>query len=443
VYRPVKTIRQQRGAVAIIVGISIFVLIGMIGLALDLGRMFVIKTELQNAAEACALAAARELNGQSDALTRADAAGILVGRRNEINFQDEPATIEIDNLTYSDVLNGTYNRSISYAVAKYAKCTLSRPNIGMLFMGVQGFGDQTVSAFAVATSGPPSCSVPIGICQQPGGVAPTFGLVDGQWYDGKFSTGGGGGSTVCVSPGGGTGTSGNFNWIDFSPPQGGASELAALLTGEGVCNLPDVGTLVGQTGTAQSLSVAWNSRFGLYKSGAGNPSATTARPDYTGVAYTNSDFPGSVPAGKTETWPTRAGGSPGDPPQAYDGTTPTGAPINNYLTESGPTRRTPYQMSDNPAAVSNPYTALPPTGGPPSHDQSGELQRRIVVAPVINCQSLCTPGVQTVPIQGYVCALMLSPMGNSPDRIVLEYIGPYGSAPCSTGLGPKGPILVQ
>ena len=49
--------RNQRGAVAIIVGLTLAVLIGFAGLALDLGRLYVNKSELQNAADSCALAA--------------------------------------------------------------------------------------------------------------------------------------------------------------------------------------------------------------------------------------------------------------------------------------------------------------------------------------------------------------------------------------------------
>jgi Flp pilus assembly protein TadG len=67
---------RQRGAVAVVVGLTIFVLVGMIGLALDLGQMFVNKTELQNAADACALAAARELDGNADALDPGRCSGI-------------------------------------------------------------------------------------------------------------------------------------------------------------------------------------------------------------------------------------------------------------------------------------------------------------------------------------------------------------------------------
>ena len=51
---------RQRGAVAIAVAVGLLVLLGIAGLALDLGQLFVTKTGLQNAMDACALPAARD-----------------------------------------------------------------------------------------------------------------------------------------------------------------------------------------------------------------------------------------------------------------------------------------------------------------------------------------------------------------------------------------------
>ena len=57
-------------------------LIGFIGLALDGGHLYLTKTELQNGADACALAASYELTGSpaivAAAFDRADAAGKAV-----------------------------------------------------------------------------------------------------------------------------------------------------------------------------------------------------------------------------------------------------------------------------------------------------------------------------------------------------------------------------
>ncbi|MDL1983399.1 MAG: pilus assembly protein TadG-related protein [Deltaproteobacteria bacterium] len=54
-------LRNQRGAVAVIVGISIFMLVGFGALAVDIGHLHVARNELQNAADAGALAGARVL----------------------------------------------------------------------------------------------------------------------------------------------------------------------------------------------------------------------------------------------------------------------------------------------------------------------------------------------------------------------------------------------
>lgn len=426
--RPNKPIQKQRGAVAIMVGLSIAVLIGMIGLALDLGRMFVIKTELQNTADACALAAARELDGNIDALTRADNAGVLIGSRNEINFQDENAPVTAASLSYSAVLspNSTYQSSgsASAATARYAMCTVARPNIGMLFMGVRGFGAQSVSAYAVATLAPSqtTCAIPLGMCKPSGGssTAP-FGLVLGQWYSGKFGSGGGESLT------------GSYNWIDFSPPAGGANELKDLLSGVGQCELPPVGTCVGEQGQKVGASDAWNTRFGLYK---GSYNITNSPPDYTGLAYTLDGLGGA----DATTWPNPA------PQNAYSGTPISGTTLNYEAAELA---HSAYQSSDPSDVISGHSPSITPSGTLATNGQ----QRRIALAPVVDCGQLGsgTPGCpnQQVKILGYACVLMLNPI-KGPIDVVVEYLGqpdvagsPCGSYGLGGGSGPLVPVLVQ
>ena len=53
-------IHRQRGVVLIILALTLAVLIGFVGLALDLGKLYVARSERQNSADACALAAARK-----------------------------------------------------------------------------------------------------------------------------------------------------------------------------------------------------------------------------------------------------------------------------------------------------------------------------------------------------------------------------------------------
>ena len=166
--------RYQEGAVAIIVGLCIVVLVGFLGLVADLGRLFITKTELSNAADACALAAAAELKGDAESLNRAESAGITVGQRNSVNFQDDAVSIVVNSdITFSDTLTGTYFTKNAVAAAsipnmKYAKCTLPQTGIMPWFMQVMGAGAQTVTAHAVAALSPSqtNCAIPVGLCQQ-------------------------------------------------------------------------------------------------------------------------------------------------------------------------------------------------------------------------------------------------------------------------------------
>ena len=57
--------RRQEGVVAVIVGIVLVAMIAMAGLALDLGQLYVVKAELQNAADACALSAIQSVTGST------------------------------------------------------------------------------------------------------------------------------------------------------------------------------------------------------------------------------------------------------------------------------------------------------------------------------------------------------------------------------------------
>lgn len=68
--------KRQGGAVAIMVGISMFMLMAFLGLVLDLGPLYVGKTELQNAADAAALSGAKELKGDLDGISKAEVAAI-------------------------------------------------------------------------------------------------------------------------------------------------------------------------------------------------------------------------------------------------------------------------------------------------------------------------------------------------------------------------------
>ncbi len=66
-----KAKQHARGGFLVLAALTIVVLIGVAGLALDIGRVLVLRTEMQNAVDAAALAAAAELDNRDDAQARA------------------------------------------------------------------------------------------------------------------------------------------------------------------------------------------------------------------------------------------------------------------------------------------------------------------------------------------------------------------------------------
>lgn len=407
---------RVRGAVAITVALSLIVLLGMAGLVFDLGQMFVSKTELQNAADACALAAARELSTTPttlEVLTRAENAGITTGKRNKIGFQDVDATFATDrDVTFSNSFVGGYvTKAGAPNDVRYARCSNQRTGIAMWFMHVLGFGDQQVSSTAVASlqgsSGGGCGVIPLGFCKHAlpvtcsnPAVTPTAnGLCKGQWYLGRFSSGGG--------------ATGNFNWLDFSPHGGGAGEVRAALEGQGNCNIQPGGVVHAEAGINQSVEVAWNSRFGLYKNGSGQPSKTTAPPDWTGFAYTAANWTLQRDA------------------------------ASDFLAKRDLAR--PYDGSDGTRGI-NAYVATTSA----DHRSYG-ADRRLVFMPIVDCAGWGPSHTTTV--SGMACALMLTPNGMPNEDIGLEFVaeqgqpgnlcGTLGSPGGPGGAGPAVPTLVQ
>jgi len=63
--------RDEGGAVAVMLAIMLAALLGMLGLALDLGKVWNLETELQHGADASALAGVTQLDGTDGARVRA------------------------------------------------------------------------------------------------------------------------------------------------------------------------------------------------------------------------------------------------------------------------------------------------------------------------------------------------------------------------------------
>ena len=414
---------RQKGAVIITVALVLLFLLGFMGIALDFGHLFVVKTELQTAMDSCSLAAAQELDRQSDALGRATRAGKAAGNLNKVNFQGAAAAIVDEEITFSDTLNGSYSHTFSPATnAKYAKCTHTRSGIAAwllpalaAFSGNNTYaGNRSVYALAVATRTPAqtSCAIPVQLNPKTGTTGPDYGYTPGEWIPSLYDEGSG---TSDIAPG-------HFGWANLLDPSAGPTQSAALtksqLLGNGTCNL-----ILGKTVTPGSKSAAalqWNSRFGIYKHGGGAPGIDDAMPDLTGYSYTPTNWPSQASAASdflTKRATNRSYGNTVDTISA--GNAITGLGISNS-----------YHDGDMGTYAAGPHS-LATKGG----------DRRLVLAPFVVSEKIVAFG----------CVLMLHPIDGSHVTVYLEYVGNASdsASPCaSLGLaggigGPLVPVLVQ
>lgn len=415
---------RQEGAVAVTTALVLLFLLGFMGIALDLGRLFVVKTELQTAMDSCALAAAQELDTASDAITRARSAGKTAGNLNKVHFQSNWAEIVDNDITFSDTLNGAYSVSFPAASAKYAKCTHVKSGITpwllksmTAFTGNNSYAaNQSVFALAVATraSAQSSCAIPVQITPKPAGPGTdVYGFKPGEWIPSVYSETTGQSDTLP----------GHFGWANLNGSSS-ATDTKNQLLGTGVCNLrvDDTST----PGAKFAASTAWNSRFGLYKNGSGNPDITSAPPDMTGYAYTPTNWPPVSPA-----------------------TLPSNA-LGDFLAKRAGHRS--YGNTTDTVNAGDAITGLNVKGGYNSNDMAtyadgtrglatnGE-NRRLVLAPIVTGSK----------IAAFACILILHPIDSVNTTVYLEYVGNAASpsSPCaSNGLpggtgGPLVPVLVQ
>jgi Flp pilus assembly protein TadG len=164
-----KASREERGSVVTIVAFGIVALVGLLALAIDLGQLYVVKNELQNVADAAALAGAKQLlqakSGSNYVVSvycsEAVTASQDCASRNKSSGQ--PMTISPE-----DVVIGQWDVNLSRFVktgcsvnpmeANAVQVTVRRqggtnPKIATFFAGIFGVAEQTSSATATALLG--------------------------------------------------------------------------------------------------------------------------------------------------------------------------------------------------------------------------------------------------------------------------------------------------
>lgn len=151
--RPPPRRAAQRGVVVIMFALSLLLLMGFAGLALDGARLYVNKAELQNAADACALAAAQELAPGLPNFTRAHDAGVLAATRNFIDLQSQAVPEGKVKVEFAATANAAvWNLAgVALPIDLVARCTVAPAALTLWFMPVLGIDSADVNAVAAAS----------------------------------------------------------------------------------------------------------------------------------------------------------------------------------------------------------------------------------------------------------------------------------------------------
>jgi Flp pilus assembly protein TadG len=397
--------KKENGAVAVTFALLLFLLLGFAGIALDFGHLLVVRTELQTAMDSCALAAAQEMDGQADALTRARNAGITAGNANAVDMQSANWSGK-GSVTVADFefLNAAYASTAVSADVRYVRCSHTQaatttPLIRILgaFTGVAAYAEtMDVAAQAMATLTPAQSACPLPLVLRPKTlVKPDYGYEKGKWYD-------------LLNPGEPLGP-GQIGWANLDGSNS-ASETAAELKGH--CGT-HIGDSLGTPGFQNSMIDLWNTRFGIYKN---NNGPDVDHPDFTGFAYTATSW-------------TKGNNALDDFLQKRQSFTPCADTVSNCEKATG------LSLNQFKTVVS---------GGTGGDLQRYGTNRRLAAVPIADAGNVID----------FACMLLLQPIPspfNNKDVIKLEYVGSASAlgSPCTgSGLpggsaGPLVPVLVR
>lgn len=253
-----KTMKQgEKGSILATSAIGMLSILLAVGLGIDISRFYLVKTELQNAADAAALAAVSALNGGSLGITNA-----VKEATKQLNKYDFNKTgIEIATVEFSQTLDGGYVPAVAAQAQadkiRFVRVTTAPSAVGISFAQVVLGNSKNLSATATA-----GYSVPLtDICNFLPITVIDYGtpIVPYQTYTFRAQSG------AMVSPG-------NYQILALAGA-GGADARVGLAAGVDACAGPGATYAVDtKTGvTAGAVRQGINTRFDEYQTSQVNP----------------------------------------------------------------------------------------------------------------------------------------------------------------------------
>lgn len=275
-HKPAFYLHRQRGAVAVMTGLLLlFVLVPLGGLVLDLGHLYIAKAELQNGADAAALAAAKDLDNTTAGVNAAIVKGQAIGRTHHYNF-DTQLTLPESAFTFSDSPDGPWSTADQARTApasmSFVKVETGSKTLSTYLMRVAG--EASTSTFGTAVAGRfVTLITPIGVCAaDPDNRTAKYTYSTGstELVEFGFRRGVAYNTFALGSLGGATYDPFLINPVSQGSGACDSSMSSAAKTAPFVCNgnsavlTAGVGTVYTNTGLSASIEKALNSRFGDY-----------------------------------------------------------------------------------------------------------------------------------------------------------------------------------
>ena len=285
----------ERGSIMIMAAIFALLLLLMVGLTIDVSRIYLVRDELQNAADAAALTAARELNGGTggidDAVTQATT---VISNNQGLRAKTAVTITTVEfaaNLNDDPYLSATAAKAVASTI-RFVKVTTASTTTTILFAS---------SALGVSRS--ESRSAVAGMSVDLAGICDFFPAAVGLANPSPSP-----GTTMTLKFAQGTGTTANIHDMDYIVLDvpcitgNGDTETARLAAGE-PCACAGLGDNIHMTPSSnfgnggRAAGDGMNTRFGVYDNGYGNsltassyPSDTNTSQTITYTQYTNA-FP--------------------------------------------------------------------------------------------------------------------------------------------------------
>jgi Flp pilus assembly protein TadG len=267
-------LRNTDGAVAPTIALSLIALLACGGIAFDYSRMASMHTELQDAADQAALAAASQLDAQSGACARAAAAAsnLLInktyfasyGSGQNVTVPNQGVCGENSQIKFYQTYNQTTDTPGAAATddsnAKFVIVTVDARQANYALTPIVGlFNSGSIAATAVATLGAGAiCKVPpLMICNPAEGTPAGNLTFDADTYKGR--------GLKLEAGGGGAWAPGNYGYLDF----GNGANTVEKAMGSNVDNDPCVSaaSVATKPGNTASAPAGINTRFDMYENG--------------------------------------------------------------------------------------------------------------------------------------------------------------------------------